>query len=178
MITGGLDGRFSSSYLLTHKRINATFQSSKNDSHLRKDDFFPSPVGRWRAGRKLTFLEALLSARHRIRHFFLNPLKIGFMPNVGSTRRSEMSIWLKVMWLVCGWAACPAQLSPAPLPSMELVCRKAGTSEKEVEVWVQENALEHFFFSINRCIFLPSDLNTFFLDILRDIGEINEMPQP
>lgn len=68
LITSGLDGCFSSSYLLTQKRINATYQASKNDSHLRKDDFFPYPGGRWRAERKLTFLEALLRARHRSRH--------------------------------------------------------------------------------------------------------------
>lgn len=57
-----------------------------------------------------------------------------------------MSIWLKVMWLVCGRAAFPAQLSPAPFPYMQLVCRKPGTSENEVEVWIQENVLGHFFF--------------------------------
>lgn len=57
-----------------------------------------------------------------------------------------MSIWLKVMWLVCGRAAFPAQLSPAPFPYMQLVCRKPGTSENEVEAWIQENVLGHFFF--------------------------------
>lgn len=76
-----------------------------------------------------------------------------------------MSIWPKVMQLVCGRAAFPAQLSPAPLSHMELAWGKPGTSENVVEVWVQENVLEHFFFffSMNIYIILPSDPNTFSL---------------
>lgn len=44
--------------------------------------------------------------------------------------------------------------------TMELVGGKSATPENEIEVWVQENALEQFLEWIYS--FLPSDLNHFF----------------